>query len=44
MTCGQPMLGSGKHYGQHMVNQTPVYDRKRKRKRRKQRNYSASAR
>jgi hypothetical protein len=27
--------GAGKGYGQHMVNQTPVYSKKRKKKKRK---------
>jgi len=38
MTPGSPMQGSGCHYGQAMVDQTPKFDnqiRKRKKKKKK---------
>lgn len=35
MTCAGPMAGSGTHYAQAMVDQTPRFEGKRKKKRKK---------
>lgn len=35
MSCGQPSM-KGCSFGQHMVDQTPAYDRKRKGRRKNQ--------
>jgi hypothetical protein len=35
MTPGGPMQGSGSHFGQAMVDQTPAYSIRKKRKKRK---------
>lgn len=35
MTPGGPMQGSGQHFAQMLVDQTPVYSGKKRRKKRK---------
>lgn len=35
MSCGSPMKFGGQGYGQFMVSQTPVFDKKRRKRKKK---------